>query len=136
MKHLKTFEMLKYETQRVVQLQDWDKLVKDTYGRPYSFQQQEGCKSRGTYNITIPSEYTNDDEMNDSIPEEINGDEMGVKFDVWLARDPKAPVNGKSGSDIELFWARNFYPDVETVANDLYEKGLIEAGEYTIDIDW
>ena len=97
--------------------------------------------------------------MNDEIPEVINGDEMGVKFDVWLKRDPNAPLNptkeelkncnyywGKSEKDerewkndkshIRLFWERNFYPNVQTVANDLYEKGLIEAGNYSIKIDW
>ena len=31
----------------------------------------------------------------------------------------------ESESNIDLFWARNFYPDVNTLANDLYEKGLL-----------
>lgn len=35
-----------------------------------------------------------------------------------------------------MWWVRNFYPDVNMVANDLYEKGLLEAGEYLINIDW
>jgi hypothetical protein len=35
-----------------------------------------------------------------------------------------------------MFWERNFYPDTYTVANDLYDKGLIEAGDYIINIDW
>ena len=94
--------------------------------------------------------------MNDSISEIINGDEMGVKFNVWLARDPKAPLNPtdeelkscsyyfngdkekwkNDPSHIELFWQRNFYPSIYMVANDLYEKGLIEKGDYTINIDW
>jgi hypothetical protein len=30
----------------------------------------------------------NDEYMNDDIPEEINGVELGVKFATWLARDP------------------------------------------------
>jgi hypothetical protein len=29
---------------------------------------------------------------------------------------------------------RNFYPDVQMVANDLYSKGLVAAGKY--EIDW
>ena len=37
---------------------------------------------------------------------------------------------------IDLWWKRNFYPDIEMVANDLHAKGLLEAGEYAIDIDW
>ncbi len=38
--------------------------------------------------------------------------------------------------EINLFCERNFYPDLHTIANDLYERGLIEAGEYVINIDW
>lgn len=151
--------MLKYKKVKTIDVFDWDNLVRETYGKPYSFQQQEGCKERGTFNITIPSDYTEDDEMNDSIPEVINGNKMGVKFDVWLKRNVNEPLNptqkelkdcsyywGKtiedeiewkqSQSHIDLFWERNFYPDVYTVANDLYEKGLIEAGDYVINIDW
>lgn len=152
--------MLKYKNTRTIELQDWDNLVQQTYGKPYSFQQQDGCQSRGVVNLTIPDkDYEEDEEMNDSIPEIINGDEMGVKFQVWLDRDPNEPLNpseselkgcgyyyGKSDKDLEqwkkdknhinMFWERNFYPDLQTLANDLYNKGLIEAGDYGIRIDW
>ena len=74
--------------------------------------------------------------MHDSIPEEINGDEMGVKFAVWLARDPKAPVNGRTDYAIDMFWERNFYPNIDVIANDMHKKGLIEEGNYIIDINW
>jgi hypothetical protein len=60
-----------------------------------------------------------------------------AKFEKWLERDPKE-WNGKEEDKrfLDLFWDRNFYPDIQTVANDLHKKGLIEAGEYTIKIDW
>lgn len=75
--------------------------------------------------------------MNDSVPEKINGEEMGVKFDTWLARDPKKPIpNQERDYELNLFYERNFYPDVYTLANDLHKKGLLEAGEYLINIDW
>lgn len=151
--------MLKKSTKTFIEVQDWDKLVQKTYGKIYSFQQQEGCKSRGIVHITIPDEDYENDEMNDSIPELINGEKMGVKFDIWLNRDPKAPLNptdtelkssayywGKnkedednyknSNSHINMFWGRNFYPSPQAVANDLHKKGLIEAGQYVINIDW
>lgn len=35
-------------------MQDWDNLVEETYGKPYMFQQQDGCKDRGTEHITVP----------------------------------------------------------------------------------
>lgn len=140
MKHLKTFEMIKYKTEKVIQVRDWDNLVEETYGKIYSFQQQDGCQSRGVVHLTIPDKWTNDEEMNDEIPFEINGEEMGVKFQVWLdttVEDVNAKFEPESyPGQNSLFWERNFYPDLQTVANDLYNKGLIEAGDYTINIDW
>lgn len=151
--------MLKIKNVKMIEVSDWDKLVSDTYGKPYSFQQQDGCQPRGVVNITIP-DGTYEEEMNDSIPEVINNEyEMGVKFDVWLKRDPNEPLNpskeelkncnyywGKTEEDeikwkqdkshITMFFERNFYPNLQTLANDLHQKGLIEAGEYSIRIDW
>lgn len=122
---------------QVISVQDWDDLVEETYGRPYSFQQQDGCKERQHWKITIPEE--TDDFTNDTVPETVNHDDMGVSFPAWLARDPKQKLNADdwdSPSAISLWWARNFYPNVQMVANDLHSRGLIEAGEYEIDIDW
>ena len=126
----------------MIEVQDWDNLVINTYGKPYSFQQQDGCQLRGIINITIPDEEAYDDEMNESIPEMVNGPERGVKFDTWLGRDPNEPLkdeNEKDGKEdwmIRLFWLRNFHPELQTVANNLHKKGLIEAGDYIINIDW
>lgn len=128
--------MLKYTTTRMIELSDWDSLVQKTYGRPYSFQQQQGCQPRGTVGFSVPDENENEEYMNDSIPEVINGDEMGVKFKVWLERDPNYVPPNKDRWSNNLFWVRNFYPNLQTVANDLHTKGLIEAGDYVIDIDW
>lgn len=128
--------MIKFKNVKVIEASDWDKLVEETYGKPYSFQQQDGCKPRGMFHLEVPSGYTCDDEMNADIPEIINGDTMGVKFKKWLERDPKQSVDGKTDYRIRLWWDRNFYPDIHTVANDLHKKGLIEAGEYSIEIDW
>lgn len=75
--------------------------------------------------------------MSEIIPEVVNGEEMGVKFSAWLARDPKQRITGQTEKyELDLFWKRNFYPDIQTIANDLYKKGLIKAGKYTINIDW
>lgn len=130
--------MLKARIEKVVDVRDWDALVEKTYGRPYSFQQQDGCKERQRVAITIPSEAY--DFENDTVPEEVNHDDMGVSFKAWLERDPDQKLDTDDEWDrehgLELWWERNFYPDVQMVANDLYEKGLIDAGNYTIDIDW
>ena len=48
--------MLKFKTKKVIDCSDWDKLVTNTYNKPYCFQQQDGCQSRGLVNITIPDD--------------------------------------------------------------------------------
>lgn len=130
--------MIKVQTKQVIDVNDFDNLVIETYGRPYCFQQQDGCQDRGNFNITVPDGA--DDFENDTVPEEVNGEEMGVSFAAWLARDPKEWNGITTGTDVsfklDLFWQRNFYPDIQMVANDLHAKGLLPAGKYTIDIDW
>lgn len=129
--------MINYTVKRTIEVQDFDKLVVETYGRPYNFQQQNGCKPRGAVDATIPDQ--GDDYANDSIPERTNHECMGVSFAAWLARDPEQKLSNpdeQSDWELEMWWERNFYPDVSMVLNDLHEKGLIEAGEYIINIDW
>jgi hypothetical protein len=125
-------------TEQVITVRDWDTLVETTYGRPYSFQQQDGCKQRQRVKIAIPDDA--EDYANHEVPEEVNHEEMGVSFKAWLQRDPKQLLNSPDEWDrkngLSMWWERNFYPAVEMIANDLHAKGLIEAGTYTIDIDW
>lgn len=129
--------IVRVRTEQVIDSSDFDQLVVDTYGRPYCFQQQEGCKPRGreTLNVTLNPDYVDDFEET-SVPDVINGDEMGVSFAAWIARDPKE-WNGKEGDErhLKLFWTRNFWPTVESVAHDLCKRGLLPEGKYTIDID-
>ena len=79
---------------------------------------------------------------NDTIPEIVNGPEMGVSFEAWKSRDPKQPLKSEEKGcrdeswAIDLWWGRNFYPCLQVVANDLHARGLLEAGEYGINIDW
>ena len=133
---------MKIRTEKVIDVSEWDALVEKTYERPYSFQQQDGCKDRGSFHFSVPSEEAFDYE-NDTVPEIVNHAEMGVSFSAWLKRNPKAPLKDEVYAEdrtdsfgIELWWHRNFYPSFDVVANDLHAKGLIEAGDYTIDIDW
>lgn len=127
---------MKISTVNMITVQDWDDTVQKTYKRPYSFQQQNGCQERGSFDLTVPDDDC-DDNMADSIPEVVNGDEMGVKFSVWLSRSPKKKLKDrKDAFGLELWWARNFYPDIQAVANDLHAKGILPAGDYVIRIDW
>lgn len=124
---------LKTKTVQLIDDHDWDELVVKTYGKPYCFQQQEDCRERGTFALSVPSEYTDEDQMSDEIPININGSEMGVKFDVWLNRTEPF---FEDELEEDLFWHRNFYPSIYTLANDLHSKGLLDEGNYLIKIDW
>lgn len=128
---------MKSHVVKMIRLRDWDELVKKTYGRVYSLQQQGGCMDRGLREFTVPDEA--EDFKNKTVTEEVNHEEMGVEFKAWLRRDPKKPLANQPQKDqwsIDLWWSRNFYPDFQTVANDLHSMGLIEAGEYAIEIEW
>lgn len=141
MDHFLSKETMKFKTVQMIDVSDWDDLVSKTYGRVYSFQQQDGCQERGTFEITVPDGEPKDwDFENDSIPEKVNGREMGVSFAAWLARDPKQKLDTEDEWDrehgLDMFWERNFYPNIQMVANDLHAKGILAAGEYVIDINW
>ena len=126
---------MKKHTETVIDVSDWDNLVMKTYGKPYSFQQQDGCRSRGFFRFRVPDKA--DDYDKAAFPEMLNGEEMGVSFATWLARNPRAAVGSCADAwEVELWWNRNFYPDQQMIANDLYAQGLLPAGEYTISIDW
>ena len=127
---------LKFKTEKIISVQNWDALVQKTYGRIYSFQQQDGCKDRGLFRFSVPNSETCDFE-NNSIVEEVNGPDQGISFKAWLERDPKQKIpNQQYNWELSLFWSRNFYPEFQMVANDLNSKGLLPDGEYAIDIDW
>lgn len=130
--------MLKTKKVNVIDVFDWDDLVSKTYGRPYSFQQQDDCKPRQHVSITVPVEHPEDYD-NDTVPEIVNHSKMGVSFKAWLERDPKQKLPGRENPNdhgLGLWWDRNFYPHVDMIINDLHSKGLLEAGDYEINIDW
>lgn len=56
--------MLNIQTKKVIEVDDWNEFVKEFYGKPYNFQQQDGCKDRGVFHLEVPSKYTYDDDMN------------------------------------------------------------------------
>lgn len=129
---------MKIETIKQISLQDWNELIENTYGKPYNFQQQDGCKPRGIETIETNSKWAEDFE-NTEIPFEINGEEMGVSLETWLNTSPEDTAkhfNPEFEWENELFWERNFYPEPNILATDLCKRGLLEKGEYQIKIDW
>ena len=129
--------MIKYETKKVIDVYDWDALAEETYGRPYNLQQQNGCQEKGFIRLNVKEDFSPEwhDFGKDEIPFKINGNEMGVSFKAWSEANVDE-INSHFETNSDLFWYRNFYPDLTTLANDLYKKGLIELGEYLIEIDW
>lgn len=128
--------MLEFKTRKQIDVDDWDKFVSDHYGKIYSFQQQDDCKERGIEKINVPEKYPEDFEATE-IPFEVNGEEMWVSFETWLNTTPEETAKHfESEWENGLFWERNFYPHVSMIVNDLHKKGLLEAGEYDIKIDW
>lgn len=128
---------MKVKKTLMIESYDWDNLVVATYGRPYCFQQQDGCKGRGIEEITVPDDDDDWDYTNETIPEEVNHEEMGVSFAAWLERDPKQLLKDRDEQwATNMWWERNFYPHVQMVANDLHKRGLLYSGTYVINIDW
>lgn len=131
---------IKIRTQKVIDEAEWSRFVTEVYGRPYRFQQQDGCQDRGTFPFTVP--FDSDDlydHEEETVQEKVNGSEMGVSFAAWLARNPKKKLPALDEQEdycLELWWHRNFYPHISMIVNDLYKKGLLEEGKYLINIDW
>jgi len=128
--------MLKSKMKKIVNVQDWNDFVEETYGKIYNFQQQDGCKDRGdveSFSVPESGDYEYDYE-NDEIPSiEVNGEEAGVSFKSWLNQDERFfDEDWKE----RLFWERNFYPHISMIINDLYARGLLKAGKFSIEIDW
>ena len=117
-----------------IRVNDFDDLVTSIYNRDYVFQQQDGCKDKELVAISVPADP--EDYENDSVPEIVNHEDMGVSFSAWLARDPEQLLPGDNKWSTKLWWNRNFYPHVSMIINDLHSKGLLPAGDYFIDIDW
>lgn len=132
--------MIKLSTKQIIEVQDWDDLVEQTYGKPYSFQQQWGCQDRGIVPISVVEGSMKDPyEETTNVEEAVNVNETAVSFQAWLARDPRQKLSDPEQQEdwyTKLWWERSFFPDVEVLANDMCNKGLIAPGEYSINIDW
>jgi len=128
---------MKITTEQVIKVEDFNTLVENTYSRPYDLQQQDGCMDRQLLRVTVPEEC--DDYDNTTVEEPVTSDEMGVSFEAWKNRDPGEKLASSdvySKWEVELWFRRKFYPELQMLLNDLYKKGLLASGDYTIEIDW
>lgn len=133
---------IKFSKAKIIELKDWDDAVQEFYEKPYSFQQQDGCKGQGVYRFSVPSDDSPYDFENDTVEEKVNSREMGVSFEAWLKRDFTQPLKNETSEEredpwaIELWWHRNFYPHIDMIVKDFYEKEILKKGDYIILIDW
>lgn len=133
--------MLKTHHVNLVSDHDWDEFITATYKKSYCFQQQAGCRDRCTYEFSLPLEcepggYELDLE---DVPATLKTFAMQTTFAKWLERSEKEPLSSdtsQSKSALELWWQRHFYPAPEVIADNLYKRGLLPAGDYVIEIDW
>lgn len=118
---------------KIFDLREWDSLVSTTYKKLYSFQQQDGCKERRIFYFTIPLNKEDLEDYEDHDPSEVDEkDILGVSFKSWL----KYNISNNPSLLENLLWTRNFYPHISMIINDLYKRGILEKGDYGIDIDW
>lgn len=123
--------MLKVKKTTVINCSDWDKFVESVYSIPYCLQQQNGCMDRQSIHLTVPDKF--EAEVNVSPGE----NHFPVSLEVWKSRDPTQKIKDQEYDwQLQLWYHRNFFPDLQEVANDLYNRGLLEKGEYLIEIDW
>ena len=126
-------KVVNFKNVKLISVQDWDALVTEVYGKPYNYQQQDGCKERGISWNECPCESC--DYNTTAIPIQVNGEKMGVSFKTWLDTPADEPWFTKDYKNI-MCWDRNFYPEVGMIINDLHEKGILPEGDFGIEIDW
>lgn len=115
---------------------DLNKLVTETFKKPYNFQQQDNCRAKQTISITVPIKSPTDF-SNKKIPYDLNSEKKGIAFENWLKNSPKKTKPKFDYSwENSLFWLRNFYPHLDMVLNNLHEKKLIDSGTYNLIITW
>lgn len=126
---------LEYQNLRVIENYKWSEFISSVYNLPYNYQQQNECQNTN-FEFNIPNDLEEEDLGSDSIPYEVNGKDECVKFDVWVnSKLEDISKNFEYESDAVIFYNRNFYPSIFQILNDLYNRGLIEEGDYLIRID-
>jgi hypothetical protein len=130
---------ISFEQVKLIEEVKWSEFVSEIYNRPYRFRVQNGCMDIVRFRFSVPDDA--EDFSNKTIPEILNGDERGVSFSAWLERDPKILLKDQFTDILAqcrtiMWWERKFYPKFQMVANDLHKRGMLDAGDYLINIDW
>lgn len=97
---------------------DFSSLVSLLHKRPYKLQQQGELMGQGEIR-------TYDAHPNPEAESVINQ---------W--KETPVPSHLNDARDIELWWEREHYPEVESVLSDLVNRGLLEEGTCNIHAWW
>jgi hypothetical protein len=116
-------QALKMSSYKLLKAQQWDKLVQNTYGKPYRLYAQVPYSKAYHWQWFYPGSIKPDESYlsTDIIDEYDNW--WGVQFDAWVAK----PNTGQGDN----YWHSKCYPTLAAVAHDLLQKGLIsEQGHF------
>lgn len=109
---------LKSKTVKLIWESDFSKLVTETYGKPYRFQQQGDMMGQDTiYKFSIP-------------------DANWLPTPEDAARDIATWLNDSRTFKYEFEAERECYPVFESVIVDLHERGIIVPGDYALHVWW
>lgn len=114
-----------FKTVKTINAEDWSLFIQKTYGRSYAISLQKEYVSKQIVKLSCPCE-----------PIDFKDDTNGASFKTWLERDPDKILPNNSPFSTRLWWESNFYPHVSMIINDLHSKGLLEEGDFYIELDW
>ena len=102
---------------------EFSNLVRQTFERPYSLQQQGDMHSQESF-------------IRFDVPAELEW-EHEPSLETWLATTPPDPEDHSMAAFTNrLRWDREFYPDLQDIANELHARGQLDAGTYVLHVWW
>ena len=105
---------------------EFSDLVRQTFERPYSLQQQGDMHSQESFvRFDVPADREEEEHW------------QAVSMEEWLAATPPDPEDRSMEAFTDrLRWDREFYPQLDSVANELHARGQLDAGTYVLHVWW
>lgn len=111
---------------KLIHESELSKRVAEMFERPYQLQQQGDMLGQDSVVIA-------------DVPAEPEFDLDLPSFLEWSTRDVNLEPPGESWHypwQRELWWHREFYPDLQEVLNELHRLGELPEGKYAIHVWW
>lgn len=117
--------MIRFEDVKLISETELSRRVSELFGRPYQLQQQGDMLGQNSVVLM-------------QVPEEP--DDVGLpSLAEWSSRDVNQKPPGVAWDRDylrEMWWHREFYPDLQEVLNELHRLGELPEGEYAIHVSW